>query len=345
MKPRLIHSAVFGVLLTCVAASTPALSDPLPAPSTPLRDYLGVGVLQVDVPSGSANGSEGLSLVMPMRQAYVAPDRILLEMVVLGQNQVALATRDSERTWNTLSNYIVVRSFRNLDSNAPSPIPTARMSMAAIGRAIRDSDAGKLLPEENLDELKKKLQARSDELTARRDKMKSEDTVEGIRKKNELAAEHSQVRDDLAQIEVRRKYPCLVVEFTNKEIAPVLLAKGLMRPGALPLIEKGKTTIWMTRAEGLPVKIVTTGNDGKNAIYGCFFDVQINGGLKAEQLNIRAPEGTRLLNVIVDLRNRNWEDQMERDTATVTSRLEKEQERAVRDRATQQLNNGKQKKR
>ena len=92
------------------------------------------------------------------------------------------------------------------------------------------------------------------------------------------------------------------------------------------ILLKGKTTVWLTKAEGLPIKIEITTGEGKVAIYWCFTELRINQGLHPGELVLGAPAGTRLIAASADLKDKNWEEKMDRSITLQLEAIEKERQ-------------------
>lgn len=314
MVGRTLFTASLSTLLL-LSLLVPARSEPAPAPTRVLEDYEALGVIQVDIPTTPGEKDDpGLALWIPFHQAYLRPGTLWQSMQVLGQTQYSVVTGETERTWSPPSEYIVVRRFQNLDTTSPSPSSTLRMAAVSLGRVARDLPNGKLLPDPDLDELEKRLKARHAALTDERAKLKaSTQPTEDILRKNALASEHARITDELKQIPLLRKNPCFLVQYENKDLTNHLALRRLAGPGAAVLLDRGKTTYWITRAEGLPLKIETTSNDGRVALFYCLSDVRMNGGLKTQQFRLDVPEGTWTIVVAADVRQPGWEERMDAD--------------------------------
>jgi hypothetical protein len=322
------------VLSACVAARG---ADSLPAPTLQIQDYEALGVVQLDLPTPSQDDDDpkksvdgkdaGVGLVVPVRQMYVRPDSVLLQMNLYGQINSLLATRDSERVWNASTRYVLQKQFRNLDPGRPSPMQAVQLSLANLARVLREMPNPKLLPDEDLDTLDERHKKRLKELEALRIPPGTAKSEPEARAAILIAGEQARIADDRKQIGFRKKNPCFVVEFQNKDLAQTYLARGLMQPGGLNFLDRGKTTFWVTRAEGLPIKMETTANDGRVAIYQCYTEIRLNVGLKPELVSLGAPPGTRIISAVADVREKGWEERMDRQLADQVQRLESDRRR------------------
>jgi hypothetical protein len=320
MRVRSILSTLLaGLALTAAAA----WAEPIPAPTDALKDYHGLGVIQIDIPTSSVvkpqPGQKVLeapfSTWFPFRQGYVRPDRMLMVMNVGGAIQSMLATGDTEMVYSPAAGYVVKRTFKNLLPGTPNPMMTAGLSMATYARVLRENTSGKLLPAEDLEALKKKLTDRLEELRKLREELGKSKDPDDLPRANAAAAEHARLRNDLQQIDIRKAHPCHVVEFQNRDLVQTLFARGLVTETNLDFLSRGKTTVWITRAEGLPLKVETTANDGRIAIYICFSELRINQGMHPGELVLGQPAGTRMVTATGDLKDRNWEVAMEAELA------------------------------
>lgn len=331
MRARIAPVLILSLLATAGNLKS-ASADPLPAPTEELRDFEGRGILQLDLPPATRadgkTGDSGLSLVIPIRQAYVRPDRMLLILDLFNVRQIFLAQAATERSFNPTTGYILEVNYRNFDPTSGNPMTAAQLSMATYARLLRELTAGKLLPDEDLDRLLEKNRARIAELAVLRKPLQGSRTPEDIQKNNVLANEHARLREDVEQIPYRKVHPCYVVEFENRHLLQHLLARGFVEERGTEILARGKTTFWVTRAEGLPIKMETTDNSGHVAIYFSFTSLRINGGLRPGDLVLTAPAGTRQFAATANLKDRGWQDRLSRELGDLIDRAE--QERAAR---------------
>ena len=296
-------------------AAAPAGAEPIPAPTEALKDYVGTGVIQVDVPTSIADGkaaAEGsFTTWVPFRQGYVRPDRLLLVLSVSGILQGMVVSGDTERIYSPSTGYVLQRQYKNVETATENPMTAVQLSMATYAKILRELNTGKILPAEDLDAVKARLTARNAELIKLRKELAELKRPEDANKANAAAAEHTRVRDDLDQIEIRRAHPCHVVEFPNHDLVRTLFSRGLAGLTGAEILSKGKTTVWITKAQGLPIKIETTDNDGRIALFFCFKELKINSGLHPTELVLGYPPGSRLISASADLRDRNWQEKME----------------------------------
>lgn len=315
------------VLLGNVAA---ARAEPVPAPTEALKDFDGRGAIQVELPP-SAPGTKteveaGVMTWLSFRQAYVRPDRMLMELSMGrgGPSQVTLAAGNTERTYPRGAGYVQERVYRNLEAVGESPMATVQMSMTTYARILRDTDSGKILPDEEFDALEKEHKARIEELNKLRQSLSTSQSADDIRKVSMAAAEMARRHDDLLQIPFRRDHPCVLMEFPNKDVFQKLFAHGLAGASSMELLGKGRTRVWITRAEGLPIQIETTANDGHVALSLVFTQISINSGLHPGELTLGAPAGVRLLSATADLKDPNWQEKLDKSLSDQAERLQAE---------------------
>jgi hypothetical protein len=195
------------------------------------------------------------------------------------------------------------------------------MSMVTYARLIRDMKSGKLLPDDDIEKLEKENKARIAQLEEQRKQLTR---PEDIAKRESVSAEMVRLREELQQTLFRRANPCTVVEFDNKDVLSQLFARRLTEDAGTEFLAKGKTRLWVTKAEGLPIKIETTDNDGHVVIFFCFTDLKINAGLRAGELGLNAPPYTRMISVTADLKLKDWQERMDRDLSQQFARADKE---------------------
>jgi hypothetical protein len=283
-----------------------------------LRDFIGFGIFQIDLPPSptgvAEDGSEiidqGVRVWMPVRQAYVWPDRTYVEVEVLGQRQISVVMQARERTLSPAAGYIVERTYKNVPLGKEPPIAALQLSMVTYSRIFREQQ-GRLLPAEDLDALKERHEVRLAELAQLREELAGTEDIREVGRAQDLASEMARIRDDLSQIEIRRIHPCRIVEYPNVVLLDTLLRRGLASARGAESLTNGKTTVWITEAEGLPIKMETTDNNGRLLVYFCFTQLKINSGLKSSDLILGAPPGTRQISLVADLRDPNWERKMD----------------------------------
>jgi hypothetical protein len=311
-----------------------ARAEPVPAPSSPLRDYEVKGIVQIDIPSSGKIGDRGfdpgVNLWFPIRQQFVWPDRQLIQLLAAGSVQSTLVQGNVERSYSPGGSYIVQRIYKNLEAAESSPITALQLSLSTFAKVLGDLKSGRTLPAEDLEKLKTSNEARIAELEQARARVREQLSVdsrpEDLRKFNEISSEMVRLRDDINQIPVRKKHPCTLVEFDNKDLTQVLLAKGLMGARGATLLSKGTTRFWITQAEGLPIKMETTDDQGHVALYFSYTDVKINTGLKVSEVALYAPPDARMITVTADLRDPNWEDQMNKALSAQVQAIEDEKD-------------------
>ena len=312
-----------------------AHAEKLPEPTAVLKDYDGKGVVQISVPSrGEVTGKDGQKAIDPgfstwfmFRQTYVNPNRLLMVMNPGGALMATLVQDSVERTYIPSAGYVIEKSYKNLEKAGESPIGTLQLAMSTYATLLRELDSGKLLPAENFDLIKEQRTKRLEELKALREQLAANKNPQDEPKAAAAAAEAARVRDDLDQLDIRKAHPCNVVEFLNKDLMQNLLAKGLVGDGNVDLLSKGRTTFWVTKEEGLPIKIETTANDGSTAIFMLFKELKINSDIHPGEVVLGNPAGTRLFRTLVDLRDKDWNKKMDDDLNAQLSRYELEKQR------------------
>lgn len=321
------------VALTAAAflATGAAHADKLPEATGVLKDYDGRGTIQITIPprgeitlkDGQKAVDPGFSTWFAFRQMFVSPGRILMMHNLGNALQATLVQDNVERTYIPTAGYVIERSYKNLDKAEENPINTVQMAMATYAKVLRELDSGKLLPDENLDLVKDRDTKRLAELTALRAELVQNKRPEDESRAQAAAAESAVVRDNLDQLDLRRAHPCHVIEFLNRDLMRHLFTRGLMGDSMGEILAKGKTTFWVTKKEGLPVKIETTANDGSVAVCILFKELKINSGLHPGEVVLGHPQGTRQFSTVVDLRDRDWEQKMQADINDQIGRFEK----------------------
>lgn len=314
-----------GFLALAIAGS--ATAEPIPAPTGVLRDYVGRGVIQVDVPpppdvKGESPGvAHGLGLVVEFRQAFVRPDCYLMEMLFSGVRQISQGLGTTERTLTIGSPYVQERAYKNAPAGE-SPLLVARSSMATYGRVFAELRTGKLLPEEDFPALKAELLKGIADLAEIRKQLKASTDPADISRANRAAADQARLRDDLDHLDVRKAHPCHIVEYRNKDVVQALTSRKML--GGLPpdTLVEGRTRVWITREEGLPLKIDITDNEGRTALFCMLKEVSINMNLKPGDLALGVPPGTQLIAMTADMSRSDWETRMEESFAKEISRRE-----------------------
>jgi hypothetical protein len=240
MPGRSLSQGIAAVALALTVSA--AQAQQLPAPARQIQDYEAAGFVQLDLPADATNASDpGVALLVPIRQVYVRPDSVLLQLNMYGQLSVMVASRDTERVWNPGTGYVLLRQFRSLRADQPSPMLSVQMSLANLARIVRELPNPRLLPDEDLTSLEKQHQERLKELTALRLDLKQVKSAEEARRDTQAAGEQARLRDDLDQIPFRKANPCFVVEFQNKDLGQSYLSRGLMQPGGMQYLERGRT--------------------------------------------------------------------------------------------------------
>lgn len=338
--PTLAQRTLCLAALTLAAAlggMSAAHAERLPEPPGVLKDYDGRGIVQISIPSkgeimlkdGQKALDPGFSTWFPFRQTFVSPGRIYMAVNLLGALQATLVQDNVERTYVPSAGYVIERSYKNLAKTDENPINTVQMAMATYARVLRELDSGKLLPEENLDQIKERDTKRLEELKELRAQLAKNQNPAAAPQAQAAAAESARVRDNLDQIDLRRAHPCHVIEFVNQDLMRHLFARGLMGEGMGPILAKGRTTFWVTKAEGLPIKVETTANDGSIAVFMLFKDLKINSGLHPGEVVLGHPQGTRQFTAVVDLRDKDWEQKMTDEINAQIGKFEKDTRRAA----------------
>lgn len=330
-KPRMLYVATFLALGNLL----PASADSLPEPPEPLKDYQGRGVLQVIIPSTRASVGDGTKVVDPglsmsadIFQAYVWPDRSYVALEAFGARQVFLTLGNAgvEKQWSPGASYVITRTYKNLDKDTASPMMGVQLSMATYAKVLREIKTLKLLPDEDFDQRKAANEARIAELEKQRSELDPRRHPDHLAKFNEVSGEMARLREDIKQMELRRKRPCHIVEVRNTDLISSLLSAGLMGPRVRERLEKGKSTFWVTKNEGLPIRMESTDSDGRVALYFCLLDFKINSGLVSGDLTLGAPRLLQEINVTADVKQHDWEGRMEDE---INERIAQIEERRV----------------
>ncbi len=310
--PSLRNYVAAGLLLAgpLLAGAVAALADPFPAAVEPLRDFDGAGFIQVDLPSTPDNAN-GVKLMIGYRQQFVRPDRTMIDVEVSGVRQRTLVQGNVERTFSPGTGYLIERTYRNIEALPEDPIAVRRMSIIAFSQALREIQSAKVLPTEPLDETEKKAKARLEELLTLRKLLLQSKDEKDLSRAQDAAMESARVRDLVEQIPLFKSHPCWVVEIPNKDLSQTLLARGLMGDEAKQLLQGGKTLLWVTKAQGLPVRMETTSSEGHVAVYFCFRTVKINDGAQANEVVLGAPRSWRMFTAMADVRDPKWQDKMQ----------------------------------
>ncbi|MFN3647956.1 MAG: hypothetical protein ACK47B_00135 [Armatimonadota bacterium] len=326
------------ILATSLVMANLAAAEPLPAPEEPLKDYNAKGYVQVDLPplsepmpgpDGTKIVDTGVRLWFPFHQAYVRPDRMMLDLIVQSRRQRMLVQGGTERVYTPQNGIVVETVYRNLDAARENPITAHRMSMAAFSRALQEITAGKQLPAEDLEAMEKANKARIEELQKLRKTLAEKKSTEVTLEFERASAEMARLRDDIEQIPLRKKFPYVVMEYDNKDLLPTLLTRGLMGDRSTELLDKGKTRVWITKAHGMPFKLETMGNDGRVAIYLSIIEMEVNSGMLPGELVLGAPGATQQVSVTVDMKDPNWEER--RDTSLEEQFKKIEHDRVARE--------------
>ncbi len=309
--------AAIGFALT---GSATARADRFPAPTEVLRDFDGSGYMSVDVPpTGTEPDQAGMKLTFAMRQQFLRPERLMIDIEMQGTagglRSRSLIQGNTERTFSPATGVVIERVYRNADAAAEEPIAARRMSLAALGQAFRTIESGKLLPPETIEEMEKRVEARIKELAGLRMLLKQSKNPEDIERSEGAAVEAARLRDLADQRTVFKDYPCYHMEIPNRDVAATLISRGLMGENARQLLEKGVTHLWVTRAEGLPVRLETTLPDGRVILYVCLKQLRINFGLQTGEVILGNPLGTPVVSVVADCRQKDWEEKLSEDLA------------------------------
>jgi hypothetical protein len=320
---------IFAAALAAAAVVRPAAAQKLPAPTADLKDFIARGFISLSLPGGKettdADGNKvidpGLKMSLPVFQAYVRPDRMLVQIAVAGTVQNILVQADTERTYSAAAGCIVERSYRNLEPAAENPMTGAQLSLVTYARVIADLETGKILPDEDLAKVEEQDRKRIEELNALREKLAKSTDPADVTVAQDAVTELARVRDDLEQIRLRREHPCTMVQFDNGDLLKSLLSRGLTGDRSLDFLSKGKTTFWVTKAHGLPIRMETTDTNGRVALYFCYTALRINGDLKPGELVLGAPAGVPLVRGVADLRVKSSIEKMEEEIARQIFRM------------------------
>jgi hypothetical protein len=330
--PRFTLPLFFVAAAVAVGAPSPAHSEPVPAPKEELKDYHALGVIQLEIPTSSPDPTAKpvpFTAWFPFRQGYVRPDRMLMVMNVAGAIQLMLVSGDSESQFSPSAGYVVRRTYKNADPSSPAPMLGSQLSMATYARALREITTGKLLPDEDLDKLKVAATARIEELRKLRELLAQSKEPESVARVAAAAGEQARLRDELLQIDIRKVHPCHVMEFENRDVLRSLFARGLIGDTTTEFLARGKTTVWITKAEGLPIKVETSANDGRVAIYVAFTELRVNQGMHPNELGLGAPRETQLIAATADLRDRNWQEKLDKEIARQIDLIDRQRQKST----------------
>src|SRR3569833_2805968 len=247
----------FLVLSTLVLAGNlgMARADKLPVPPDALKDYDGIGVIQIVRPGDPAphtvNGKDqfdpGLATQIFIHQTYVRPDRTLMVMNLFNNIQAKMMQGDVEWTYSPSTQYVLQRTYKNVEALPQNPMSITPLSLATYARLFQEADGGKMLADENLDLLKPELMKKIEALKNTREELKKSVKPADVAKAQMVAAELARVHDDFEQLDLRKAHPCNLVEFPNAALEKLLTSKGLMGGDSPALLDGGKTTVWVTK--------------------------------------------------------------------------------------------------
>lgn len=313
----------FGLSGAAAILTRAALADPLPAPTEALKDYTGKAIIQLELPNPVPKESvsdktlnPGLGLWMEVKQSYVWPDRMLMDLSIQGATQErTLVVGNIERTFSPVTGYVIETTYKNMEFGEENPIGAVQMSMATYAQILKGMNTGKILPEEDLDKLQDALKNKIEDLKKERVELAGQKKPENVARLTYLAGEQARVRDDLLQIPFRRNNPCTVIEFDNKDLFRNLGAKGFMpqRPQGGFAFENGRSRFWVTKAHGLPIKFETMDEENRVVCSFCFTELKINTGMRQTDLALSTPQGAALIRASADLKQRNWEENLHKD--------------------------------
>lgn len=315
---------LFAILCLIVTAAESA--DP-PAAREVVRDFAARGIVQIDLPpSDSGDGTKvidaGVNLMLPINQAFVWPDRTLLEVEIGNSLNMYLSQSSTEYQFNPASGYLLETTYRNLNRAEYNPMFSRQLSIVAWADLIPKMKSLRELPDRDPKELKTKNEARIAALLAERDRLKADGSPRHIPRINEVASEAARLRDQVNQLEMMKEHPCRYVEVDNADFINNFASNRLVGPSAARLLKGGKTEFVLTRKHGLPIRMESRTSDGKPIIYVCLNQIRVNQGLKPGDVSVGAPPGTELLRISVDMAGRNWQEQLELETARRVQQLE-----------------------
>jgi hypothetical protein len=296
------------------ASKSPTVESVIPAPTEALKDFQGNSIIVLDLPpsenvsrtdDGETVFLPGIAFWVDVNQAYVWPDRVLIER----SGQVTLVQASTEIDYNAGVGYIVERTYKNMDRAPLNPIRSLQFSMATYAKLVRQMPNGKLLPDEEPDKLEAEYKAR---IAALEEKRKTLDKADEIPLKNSISAEMVRLNEDSKMLPFRREHPCVIVQFPNRDVLNTLFSRGFLENRSIEPLRNGTTTFWVTRAEGLPVKMEVTDNKGHMVVFYGFTSLKVNSGMRPGDLAVKAPLGTRRVLVGADVSQKDWEEKMDK---------------------------------
>lgn len=328
----------FLVLSTLVLAGNLGIAraDKLPPPPDALKDYDSIGVIQILRPGDPAphtvNGKEefdpGFATQIFFRQTYVRPDRTLMVMNLFNNVQAKMMQGDVEWSYSPATQYVLQRTYKNVESLPQNPMSITPLSWSTYARLLQETDAGKLLPDENLDLVKPELAKKIEQLKNTREELKKSVKPADVARAQMVAAELARVHDDFEQLDLRKAHPCNLVEFPNAVFEKMLSAKGLMGSDSPALLDGGKTTVWITKQEGLPLKMEMAAKDGTVVLSINLRNVKINQGLHPSDVVLGNPPSARIFRAVADVRDKDFEAKLNSQLDQQVAQFEAEQKQA-----------------
>lgn len=107
------------------------------------------------------------------------------------------------------------------------------------------------------------------------------------------------------------EYDCDIIEADSKEILQKM--GDLVSPTKGNGIHEGKVKAWVVAGYGVPLKLEVYTAAGNLAASLAMEELQLNPGVKAEELKLAVPAGTKKVSIDVDVAAQDWEKKMNQD--------------------------------
>lgn len=264
----------------------------------------------------------GVNLTLTMNQAFVWPDRALVELDIASNLQMFLSQGNTEYQYNPGAGHLIEVVYLNLSKADHNPMMARQLSMAFWSELLPQLKTAREAPQPSLDEIVRRNTARINETAPERARLKGERGARDVQRLNELAGEAARLRDEIDQVEIQKKYPCKLIEVDNGELVQHLTTNRLIGPSAARYLTKGKTRFLVTRAHGLPIRMESRTETGYVVLYLCLRQVRINQGLNPGDVSLGTRPGTTRVTLTADLAQADWSDRLELELSRRLSLLE-----------------------
>jgi outer membrane lipoprotein-sorting protein len=114
-------------------------------------------------------------------------------------------------------------------------------------------------------------------------------------------------------------YECEIVEADSKEILEKM--GDLVSPTKGNGVNSGKVKAWVVSGYGVPLKLEVYTAAGNLAASLSMEELQLNTGVKPEELKLAVPSGTKKVSIDVDMAARDWERKMNQDLQKAVAAL------------------------